>query len=336
MSGTGFVLLDAPPRVIGTNQVTEQPGKVLLKKDAKRYGSPVISWHWYEENLNSISVPSLGCVVEGEADFIVGTTSDMCRKLKIPGKKWVIQMPQKSFFCCPPGIPIIAGVKPHWQRPYPEKAYSQIFWAQVHDNGCECHFSTTREGKLWTHPHVFIPSGHLFPLTRNILSEMTNCPSDYVAMTYLHLSVLFRYMMRSLKDGVTPVSQKGDNGLGDLAPPMNPELQVQRAVDYIDANLHSRKLSAEKIAMHTRLSVSQLNRLFHRYHKQPIMRFVWNRRLEYSRVLLLHSSHNVMQIGYRVGFVHTSSFIEAFIHKYGVSPTKYRQQNSVMINTPNT
>jgi len=334
-NGTGFVLLDTPPKVIGSNQVTERAGKILFKKDAARYGSPVISWHWYEENLNSISVPYMGCVVDGEADIVLGTTTETCRKMKIPGRRWVIQMPQKCFFLLPPGIPISAGIGPHWQRQHPDKAYSHIFWAQIHDNGCECHFSTTRDGKLWSHPHFFIPSEHLFPLVQNMLSEMSVCPPDYIAMTYLHLSLMFRYMARSLKQGFTQIPQKRDLLPGGLTPPMNTELQMQRAIDYIDANLANSDLTAEKIAMHTRLSVSQLNRHFHRQFNVPVMRYVWKRRLDQSRDLLLQSSHNIMQIGYRCGFAHTSSFIEAFIRTYGTSPTRFRQQNIAMSNKAN-
>jgi len=334
-SGSSFVLLDVPPRVIGTNQVTHTPGKVLLKEDAERYGSPVISWHWYEENLNSISVPYLGCVVDGEADIMLGTTTDMCRRLKISGQKWIVQMPQKSFFLLPPGIPISAGKGPHWQRPNPKTAYSQIFWTQVHDNGCECHFSTTRDGKLWSHPHLFIPSARLFPLAQDIISEMGACQSDYVAMTYLHLSLMFRYMARNLRQNFTQTPPSASCSHSLLAPPLNTELQMQRAVDYVDVNLAKSDLTAEKIASHTRLSVSQLNRHFHRQFHMPIMRYVWKRRLEHSCDLLLHSSHNIMQIGYRCGFAHTSSFIEAFIRKYGISPARFRQQNIVVNNEPN-
>jgi AraC-like DNA-binding protein len=99
-------------------------------------------------------------------------------------------------------------------------------------------------------------------------------------------------------------------------------------VDYIDANRRNIELNAEKIALHVRLSVSHLNRLFHREFGMPIMRFVWQRRLEWGRKLLLNSSYNVMQIGYQCGYAHISSFIEAFIRAYGLSPTEFRKRHS--------
>jgi len=98
-------------------------------------------------------------------------------------------------------------------------------------------------------------------------------------------------------------------------------------VDFIDENISSVELNAVKIATHVRFSISHLNRLFHQEFGMPVMRFVWQRRLELGCELLLHSSYNVMQIGYRCGYVHISSFIEAFIRLYGVSPTEFRKRH---------
>jgi len=325
-SGSGFVSLDAPPEAIGANNIIEQPGKALpLKTD--RYGGTIGRRSWEEENLNSMAIPYLGCVVEGEADIVVGTTTAMCRKMKIFGKRWIVQMPKGSFFLLPPGVPISAGQKPHWKRSHPEKAYSHIFWMQIHDAGGSCHFSTSQDGKLWPHPHTFVYSKHLLPLALTILDEMSAKSPHYISMIYLHLSVLFNHMARSLENESKHADVEKSTFHSIAVAPIHSDLQVQRAVDYIDENMNNTSLSAEKIAIHVRLSVSHLNRLFHQKFQMPIMRFVWKRRLELGRELLLNSSFNVMQIGFRCGYAHPSSFVEAFIRKYGVSPTEFRKSH---------
>jgi len=113
-SSAPFVLLSAPPRVIGSNQVSERPGKALPLKHGN--GRIVREQYWSDQNMNSTSVPYFGCVTEGEADLVVGTTTAMCRKMKIPGKRWIIQMPKGSFFLLPPGIPFCGGADIHWER----------------------------------------------------------------------------------------------------------------------------------------------------------------------------------------------------------------------------
>ena len=325
-SGSGFVSLDAPPEAIGANNIIEQPGKALpLKTD--RYGGTIGRRSWEEENLNSMAIPYLGCVVEGEADIVVGTTTAMCRKMKIPGKRWIIQMPKGNFFLLPPGVPISQGLAPHWKRPHPEKAYSHIFWMQIHDAGGSCHFSTTQNGKLLPHPHTFVYSKHLLPLAQTILDEMSAKSPHYISMIYLHLAILFNHMARSLENESKHADQEKSTFHRFAVAPIHSDLQVQRAVDYIDENMNNTALSAEKIALHVRLSVAHLNRLFHRQLDMPVMRFVWQRRLELGRQLLLNSSYNVMQIGFRCGYAHTSSFVEAFIRNYGVSPVRFRDSH---------
>lgn len=328
VSGSGFVALDAPPEAIGANEIIEQPGRALPLKTG-RLGGTIGKRSWPDENLNSMAIPYLGCVVEGEADIVVGTTTAMCRKMKIPGKRWIIQMPKGSFFLLPPGVPISQGLGPHWKRPHPEKAYSHIFWMQIHDAGGSCHFSTTQNGKLWPHPHTFVYNKHLLPLAQTILDEMSAKSPHYISLIYLHLAVLFNYMARSLENESKHTVFEKDVSHGIAVSPMNADLQVQRAVDYIDENMKNISLSAEKIALHVRLSVSHLNRLFHRQFDMPVMRFVWQRRLELGRQLLLHSSYNVMQIGFNCGYAHTSSFIEAFIRNYGVSPAQFRNAHFI-------
>jgi len=324
--GSPVVLLCAPPKIIGTNRITASPGPVLPLK-TQRLGHTVGLRHWKEENFNSITVPYLSCVVEGEADLVVGTTTSMCRKMKINGTRWIVQMPRGSFSLAVPGIPFSAGQRVHWQRPYPEKAYSRILHLQVHETGAYCHFSTSDKGKLWVHPYTFVPNPTLLPLANDIIREMTSSKPQYLPVVYSYLTILLNYLVRSLQElphhpAVDKTASANVTKIGD-----SPNISLQRALDYINEHLKDPTLCAEGIATHAYLSVTHLNRLFHQEFEAPVMRFVTRRRMELSRQLLVDSTFNINQISLHCGYLRSSSFIKAFLRHHGVSPVQYRGAN---------
>src|SRR5690606_24894926 len=95
-----FLLLDAPPQLIGSNRVTQLPGKKLALQHGK--GQIVRTQLWDSENLNAMNSPYMGCLIEGEADITIGTTTAMCRRLKIPGSRWIVNIPEQNIFLVPP------------------------------------------------------------------------------------------------------------------------------------------------------------------------------------------------------------------------------------------
>jgi len=330
-SGAPFVLLGAPPRVIGSNQMSERPGKALPLKHGN--GRIVREQYWFDQNMNSTSVPYFGCVTEGEADLVVGTTTAMCRKMKIHGKRWIIQMPKGSFFLLPPGTPFCGGGDIHWERPHREKAYSRILWMHIHESGGNCHFSTSSKGKLWMHPYLFVHSPQLFPIAHSLINEVQAESPQYISMLYHLLGLLLNHMTRSVL--MTPKRQELTE---DISPGPNFQQHesvddlVQRAALYIGENLKDNLLSVERIAAQLHLSPMHLNRIFQRELNSPVKAFVTKRRMELGSKLLQESSFNINQIRNFCGYAHSSSFIKAFMRHFGVSPTEYRSryQSDVM------
>ncbi len=319
-----FVLLDAPPRVLGPTVITEQPGKELAFNHGSRLELRVE--YWKEENLNAMAAPYMGVVVDGEADIITATTRDVCRKLKIPGKRWIINAPQKTLILAPPRVPLSRGERPHWEREHPELAYSRILWMQFHTNGINCHFCTTEKGKHWSHPYYFIYGPEFFPLSKVLIHEMKEAAPHYEPLIYSTLNTLFHYMLRGLTvkpgreeeedvpTGVSPLAIKGD------------EL-VQPAIDFIDQNLNERLLTVEQIALHLHVSPRHLSRIFRRDMQMTVMEFVTKRRMELACQLLTESQFNVTKISGYCGYTAAPSFIKAFIRHFGCSPTTYRAAN---------
>jgi len=320
--GVPFLLLDAPPKLIGTNTIIEMPGKPLPLLHG--IGQQVRVQRWPEENLNALTMPYLGCVVEGEADIVMGTTTAMCRKLKIPGKRWIMQMPQKSFFLAAPLIPVSQGYRPHWERADVEHAYSRILWMQFQRTGVRCHFCTSDKGKHWSHPYCFIYGNEFYPLAATLMHEMTHQAAQYVPLVYFTLNTILHYMVRSL------TSHPGGKNQGNIATTSafsSPETSIQQAVDYIDQNLNQSQLSVERIARQVHFSPQHLARIFKREKGLTVMQFVTRRRMELARQLLLESKFSIRMVADYSGYLSPSSFIKVFIRHYGVSPAIYRSDH---------
>jgi AraC-like DNA-binding protein len=95
-----------------------------------------------------------------------------------------------------------------------------------------------------------------------------------------------------------------------------------RAKNYIARHLGSDGLDACAIAAATHVSVKHLQRLFNR-DGVPMMRYVWQARLERAERLLRASTVrpvSVQEIAYRCGFRSPAHFSRAFKERYGVSP----------------
>jgi AraC-like DNA-binding protein len=85
-------------------------------------------------------------------------------------------------------------------------------------------------------------------------------------------------------------------------------------------------LSIENYAELCHKSLSSFKREFHKQYKESPGKWLLNKRLEYSSVLLKNDNMNVSQIVFECGFEDLSHFSRAFKNKFGVSPTQFRNQ----------
>lgn len=322
--GAPFALLDAPPKVIGGNRIIHLPGKELPLQ--RGIGREVRAQFWREENLNSLSVPYMGCVVEGEADIVIGTTTAICSRRKIPGSRWVYEAPQRSVFLIPPHVPLSSGGGVHWERDSAETAYSRILWMRFHSGGLSYHFCTSSRGIHQGHPKYFVVSTELLPLAQNLINEMTEQASQYVPLVYLYLRTMLHIMLRNMETTQHDMSD---------SLPLNAPLRegaaisdevTQAAIYYIDRRIDSPLLTVEEIASSLRISSRHLSRIFRREMQMSVMVFVTQRRMERASRLLVESSYAIRQVAQYSGYISVPSFIKAFIRHFGVSPTEFRGQ----------
>ncbi|MGH7785112.1 MAG: helix-turn-helix domain-containing protein [Candidatus Binatia bacterium] len=92
----------------------------------------------------------------------------------------------------------------------------------------------------------------------------------------------------------------------------------------MEANF-SYNLALEEFARLAHRSLSTFKRDFRKYYNQSPGKWLLQKRLEYSAVLLKTPALNVSQVALDCGFEDLSHFSRAFKEKFGVSPANYRK-----------
>jgi AraC family transcriptional regulator, exoenzyme S synthesis regulatory protein ExsA len=85
-------------------------------------------------------------------------------------------------------------------------------------------------------------------------------------------------------------------------------------------------LSLENFAELCHRSLSSFKRDFQKLYNASPGKWLVNKRLDYSTVLLKNNHMNISQIVFECGFEDLSHFSRAFKSRFGVSPTQFRQQ----------
>src|SRR5829696_4497449 len=85
-------------------------------------------------------------------------------------------------------------------------------------------------------------------------------------------------------------------------------------------------LALEDFAKLSHRSLSSFKREFQKYYNQPPGKWLLQKRLEYSAVLLKNPALNVSQVALDCGFEDMSHFSRAFKEKFGIPPAHYRKE----------
>ena len=88
-------------------------------------------------------------------------------------------------------------------------------------------------------------------------------------------------------------------------------------------------LSLPSIANQCKLSLRQMERLFHKYRSMTPSQYYLNLRLSHARQLLLNTNRSVIDISIATGFPSPSYFSACFRKFFGSSPRKHRSQVAI-------
>ncbi len=86
-------------------------------------------------------------------------------------------------------------------------------------------------------------------------------------------------------------------------------------------------LTLENFAKMCHRSLSSYKRDFYKHFNESPGKWLLNKRLEYASVLLKTTSLSISQIIFECGFENGSHFSQAFKNKFGLAPSKFKNQN---------
>lgn len=100
---------------------------------------------------------------------------------------------------------------------------------------------------------------------------------------------------------------------------------VERALGHLERNLHVRELDLDALVAAAGVSKSSLQRAFGKELGESPMRYLWKRRLQEARLLLMTGRFTVSEVAIHVGYADVSSFSQAYALEFGEAPSKTRE-----------
>lgn len=335
-----LVLLDEPPRGSAAIPFRQIQTATLphIKRHSRSY--PEVH-HWEDRQLNSLSVPLLGCIFEGEADYRVHTPPGA------QGCQYTAALAAGTLFAVAPSTPFSDGSQIAWDRPgSPPGNISGILWRLQRD-GVGCLTFTCQNNKIWLHPYIFLYQTEATLLGDKLLAEMRMLPpllvTSYVEspatpvslegadtrMAALYWQIILRLLHRTVTQGEYSVLHSGKSSLHPVEyqfPSLRlPPGQITRvAGDYINASLDNVELSSSLVAQRAGLSERHLNRLFEAETGLSVYQYIQQQRGEKACDLLSHQGIPIHYIAGYCGFSQPSVFSTWFSKRYHCTPREYR------------
>ena len=157
--------------------------------------------------------------------------------------------------------------------------------------------------------------GFVMSIFEKMNEEFKN-PSSYSTLLYkIYLTELLVYLFKHLKTKAA----SSESGTADLV--------VDYTLDYIKHHF-SEPLSVEDLAWSNGISSGYLSRKFKQSTGIGLLTYIMNVRLDKAKELLTTTDEPITAIAYKCGYTDSNYFSYAFKKAEGISPLKYRKQNS--------
>jgi len=99
-------------------------------------------------------------------------------------------------------------------------------------------------------------------------------------------------------------------------------IKIRKAKDIMISRM-AEPPSLQELATEIDLSLKKLKEGFKQIYGDSVFSFLFDYKMEVARKLLESGTHNVNEVGLKVGYSTASHFIAAFKKKYGTTPKKY-------------
>lgn len=215
--------------------------------------------------------------------------------------KFHFEYREKSFDAEKGDVVLIDCREPHYYR-----AYDGLEFLYMHFDGSNSHEICQ---------HILEQRGALIRRDNNVLigRQLYNMVDFYV---HDGIETMFQSSMRIYHIFEYLLAPDITNTVND-----NP---IDQAIRYIRSNV-GKEISLNMLAEIANLSPFYFAHSFKEQTGFAPMEYVINTRIEHAKVLLARTSKSVAEIAYEVGYSSSSSFINIFVKKTGLSPKQYRK-----------
>jgi len=334
-----IVLAGLPLQVPSEIKVRAMEHPPLREADASRiYPDGKL---WPEVQMHSAHSPALFCVVEGEADLLMGVTTAMRNQLSARDKRqytaggYIFSLPLHSYFLVPPETPQKTGHIIPWQRNTPHKGRLCFFHVRVLPVGALCNYSTLVDDTYEWNYSLLIEDPQLLPITQVLMDELKAVPND-AQIVHAQLLTLMLRLERGMEARVPAMT----DGLYSRFPDSDPVDSlaqtshhpiVEQAHKFIQLHLHE-ALTPTQIAEHVQLAPAQLNRILKTHTGLSTMNYVLKLRMDSAQLLLRSADLSVQEISELVGFRQLPYFSRTFHRHVGCTPLQFRQRRKSSAN----
>lgn len=215
--------------------------------------------------------------------------------------KFHFEYREKSFDAEKGDVVLIDCREPHYYR-----AYDGLEFLYMHFDGSNSHEICQ---------HILEQRGPLIRRDNNVLiGRLLYNMVDF----YVHdgIETMFQSSMRIYHIFEYLLAPDLTNTIND-----NP---IDQAIHFIRSNV-GKDISLNMLAEIANLSPFYFAHSFKEQTGFAPMEYVINTRIEHAKVLLACTSKSVAEIAYEVGYSSSSSFINIFVKKTGLSPKQYRK-----------
>lgn len=108
------------------------------------------------------------------------------------------------------------------------------------------------------------------------------------------------------------------------------EKYIEPAIEFIISN-SEKKTTVSDVAEYLNIDRSYLSRVFNEHMNIPIKKYIYNYHMKIAKSFLTYSELPIRDIALSVGYDDPLDFTKAFHRTYGMSPTKWREENAVKI-----
>jgi AraC-like DNA-binding protein len=268
---------------------------------------------WPEDGLTEGAVPSLACVLGGEADFNVADYALCCR-----AGDWVM---------FPAGVPKQDGSRSHFEGD-PAGRFGDVLWIYTANQagGLSCWISRS-QGELRIKPpesQCRVEHRFLAQLFNGFCAEAMEPHRSPIIQ---HLLMLIVALLRDEIIAGNALKEWGKpryRGKGGQSGP------VAEALAYITENLDGH-LTINKVARAVNLSPATFTRHFKAETGQTFQQYQTQRRMEVAEELLLAAERPVTYICKRVGLKYGQLW-SLFQQRHGCSPSEFRERKKRLEN----